>query len=226
MEEVLDLEKIFILLKKNLMSIIGLAVLGAIIAALISFFLITPIYTASTQILVNKSEGPSQMEFQANQTDLQLINTYSEIIKSPVILDEVKENLKLKDNLIGKVAVTNTTQSKVITLTVSETSNEKAVKIANEITQVFKNKINKIMKVDNVTVLNKAIKNDKALPVKPQPILNIIIGLFAGAILAILIGFLKEVFDKRIQNDEDVQNVLNIPVIGSIPHFDEKSLKN
>ncbi|WP_414052819.1 YveK family protein [Macrococcus animalis] len=222
MEEVLDLGKLLKILKKNLMAIIGLSMMGALIAALISFFLITPIYSSSTQILVNKSESPSQMEFQANQTDLQLINTYSEIIKSPVILDEVSKNLGLKTNLQKNVSVANTAQSKVISITVTAKSNSVAVKIANEITKVFQKKINKIMKVDNVTVLTKAKNNPNAYPIKPAPLLNIALGLFIGALIGLVIAFLKYLFDNRIQSEEDVKNILNIPVLGTIPNFDQK----
>lgn len=226
MEEVLDLKKVLNLLKKNLKLIIGLSILGALIAAFISFYLITPIYSASTQLLVNKSESAGQMEFQDNQTDLQLINTYNEIIKSPVILDEVSKNLKISSNLSNKVVVSNTTQSKVISITVNETSSEKAAKIANEITKVFKKKINKIMKVDNVTVLNEAKGAKNAAPIKPRPLVNIIIGLLFGALLGILFGLLREIFDNRIQSDEDVKQALNIPVIGTVPHLDENLIKS
>lgn len=226
MEEVLDLKKVLNLLKKNLKLIIGLSILGALIAAFISFYLITPIYSASTQLLVNKSESAGQMEFQDNQTDLQLINTYNEIIKSPVILDEVSKNLKISSNLSNKVVVSNTTQSKVISITVNETSSEKAAKIANEITKVFNKKINKIMKVDNVTVLNEAKGAKNAAPIKPRPLVNIIIGLLFGALLGILFGLLREIFDNRIQSDEDVKQALNIPVIGTVPHFDENLIKS
>ncbi|MGK0576851.1 YveK family protein [Macrococcus capreoli] len=226
MEEVLDLGKIIKMIRKNTMLIIGLSVLGALFSAFISFFLITPIYSASTQVLVNKNEIQSQMDLQSTQADLQLINTYSEIMKSPVILDEVAKNLKIDTNIQKKVTVTSTNQSKVITITVNDTSDKMAVSIANEITKVFKKKINKIMKVDNVTVLNEAKQNLNAKPIKPQPIFNILIGVLLGAILGFIFGFVRDILDKRIQNEEDVKNELNIPVLGSIPHFEENLLGN
>lgn len=224
MEEVIDLEKLYKLILRNLKTIIGVSILGALIAAVISFYFITPVYSAKTQILINKKESTDQFEFQANQADLQLVNTYSEIIKSPVILDEVSDKLKLKKNLDSQVNISNSAESKVINITVNDTSHNNAVKIANEITDVFKRKINKMMKVDNVTVLNLAKENKNAKPINPKPLLNIIIGTLLGLTLSLIYVFLKSLFDKRVKTEDEIKELLDIPVIGTIPYFDEKTL--
>ncbi|MGV2874580.1 Wzz/FepE/Etk N-terminal domain-containing protein [Macrococcus capreoli] len=225
MEEVLDLERLYKLILRNLKTIFGVAILGAIIAAIISFYFITPKYSASTQILINKQENKDQLEFQANQADLQLVNTYSEIIKSPVILDEVSKNLKLNKSIQSNVNVSNSAQSKVINITITDTSHSNAVKIANEITDVFKSKINKIMKVDNVTVLNPAKDDKNASPIQPKPLINILIGAFIGLTLSLFYVMLRSLLDKRVTTEEEVNELLNLPVIGMIPHFDEKNVK-
>ena len=69
---------------------------AAIVSAIISFFFMTPIYQSSTQILVNqkKQEGTA-IQYNEVQANIQLTNTYKVIIKSPVILDQVKEKLGL-----------------------------------------------------------------------------------------------------------------------------------
>ncbi|QCT74495.1 YveK family protein [Macrococcoides canis] len=225
MEEVIDISKILNLLKRNWKFIVGLSLLGALIAAAVSFFLIKPTYSASTQILVNSKEETSQMELQANQADLQLINTYNEIIKSPVILDKVAENLKIPKNLVSNINVTNSTQSKVITINATAKNYKDAAKIVNETAKVFSKEVGKIMKTDNVTVLTKADENLKASPIKPKPLINTLIGLILGLLLALALTLLNNILDKRVKTEEDVQEILGIPVIGMIPHFDEKTLK-
>ncbi|UTH00854.1 capsule biosynthesis protein CapA [Macrococcoides canis] len=225
MEEVIDISKVLNLLKRNWKLIVGLSLLGALLAAAISFFLIKPTYSATTQILVNSNEEQSQLELQANQTDLQLINTYNEIIKSPVILDKVAENLKIKNGLGSKISVSNATQSKVITINAKASNYKDAAKIVNETARVFSKEIGKIMKTDNVTVLTKADEELSASPVSPKPLLNSLIGLLLGLILSIAFVLLKSIIDKRIQTEEDVREFLGLPVIGMIPHFDERNLK-
>ncbi|MGK0553075.1 YveK family protein [Macrococcus capreoli] len=226
MEEVIDLEKLYKLILRNLKTILGISILGAIIAAIISFYFITPKYSASTQILINKQESTDQLEFQANQADLQLVNTYSEIIKSPVILDQVAKNLKLNKNIQSSVNVSNTAQSKVINITVTDNSHSNAVKIANEITDVFRSKINKIMKVDNVTVLNPAKDQKHVSPIKPKPLMNILIGALLGLIISMAVVILRTLMDKSVKTEEQVREILDLPVIGMIPYFDDKTLEN
>ncbi|MCE4955678.1 YveK family protein [Macrococcoides caseolyticum] len=225
MEEILNLSKSVGLIKKNWRFIIGFTILGALLAAGISFFLIKPTYSASTQILVNSQGENSQFELQANQTDLQLINTYNEIIKSPVILDKVAAKLKIKNDLASKITVNNSTQSKVITINAQERNYKDAAEIVNETAKVFSKEVGKIMKTDNVTVLTKADEDLKPSPVKPKPLINIIIGSILGILISLSIIILKVLFDKRVKTEEDVQEALGIPVIGTIPYFDEKTLK-
>ncbi|QNR07500.1 YveK family protein [Macrococcoides canis] len=225
MEEVIDISKVLNLLKRNWKFIVGLSLLGALIAAAISFFLIKPTYSASTQILVNSKENTNQLELQANQADLQLINTYNEIIKSPVILDKVAKNLKIDNNLQSKLKVSNANQSKVITINATSNHYKDAVKIVNETANVFSKEVGKIMNTDNVTILNKADENLQPSPVSPKPILNSMIGLILGLISSVLFILIRNILDKRLQTEEQINEVLNLPVIGMIPHFDEKSLK-
>lgn len=225
MEEVIDISKVLNLLKRNWKFIVGLSLLGALLAAAISFFLIKPTYSASTQILVNNKASEDRLELQANQTDLQLINTYNEIIKSPVILDKVAKNLNISNDLSSKISVSNSTQSKVITIAATSKNYKDAAKIVNETARVFSKEVGKIMNTDNVTVLTKADEDLKPSPVKPKPLINTLIGLILGLLLALAITLLNNMLDKRVRTEEEVQEILGLPVIGTIPHFDEKTLK-
>ena len=225
MEEVIDISKVLKLLKRNWKFIVGLSLLGALLAAAISFFLIKPTYSASTQILVNSNGEKTQLELQANQTDLQLINTYNEILKSPVILNKVANNLKINKDLSSDISVSNSTQSKVITINATARNYTDAAKIVNETANVFSKEVGKIMKTDNVTVLAKADEKSTQGPISPKPLLNTALGLLIGFIVGALFVMIRTLLDKRIQTEEDVRNLLDLPVIGMIPHFDEKTLK-
>ena len=92
---------------------------------------------------------------------------------------------------------------------------KKSEDIANKVANVFKDDMPHIMNVDNVSILSTA--NGTAEKVSPKISVNLIIGLFVGLVLAIFIIALKEMLDKRIKSEEDVERELNIPVLGSIP---------
>lgn len=222
MEETIDLSKLFGILKKNIKYIIILPIVFLILSMLITFVFITPIYSTSTQVLVNQKETDSQLMAQQVQSDLQLVNTYSEIIKSPRILDKASKNLKGKytrNELSEMLTVNNQAESKILNITVENESRENAGKVANEIANVFSKDVKDIMNVDNVTILSKADNNGSK--VSPKPLINAVVGVFLGLIVALIIIFLKELLDKRIKTEADVEEQLNIPVLGTIQRFDQ-----
>lgn len=187
-----------------------------LIALLMTMFLMKPKYESNTQVLVNQKEKKSELMAQEVQSNIQLVNTYSEIVKSPRILDEVaKKNKKYSASEI-KSMLTATTQaeSQILNVNIESGSKKDAEKVANDIAKVFSDEMPDIMNVDNVTILSKA--NGTASKVSPSLIINLAIGLILGLILALIIIILKEIFDKRIRTEEDIERELNIPVLGSI----------
>ncbi|MEB7657759.1 Wzz/FepE/Etk N-terminal domain-containing protein [Mammaliicoccus vitulinus] len=220
MEETIDLSKLFAILKKNMKYLIILPIVFLVLSMVMTFLFMTPKYSSSTQVLVNQKETDSQMMAQQVQSDLQLVNTYSEIIKSPRILDKVSKNLKGKyssKEIEGMLTVSNQAESQILNIAVENESREAAGKVANEIANVFSKDVSKIMNVDNVSILSKADHNGNK--VSPQPLINAVVGVFLGLIIALIIIFLKEILDKRIKTEEDVEELLDLPVLGTIQDF-------
>lgn len=216
MENSLDLSKFMKSIKKNWKLLLILPIIFMLIALLMTMFLMKPKYESNTQVLVNQKEKKSELMAQEVQSNIQLVNTYSEIVKSPRILDEVaKKNKKYSASEI-KSMITATTQaeSQILNVNVESGSKKDAEKVANDIAKVFSDEMPNIMNVDNVTILSKA--NGTASKVSPSLIINLVIGLILGLILALIIIILKEIFDKRIRTEEDIERELNIPVLGSI----------
>src|SRR3954470_23184417 len=177
MEETISLKELLETLKKRLLLIVSITVIAAIISGVVSYFFLTPIYQASTQILVNQKKS-DQSVYNANevQTNLQLINTYNVIITSPAILDIVSKELDLKmtaAQLKGKITVGSEKDSQVVNLSVQDPDAEVAAQIANKTAEVFKRQIPSIMKVDNVSILAKADVSENPSPIKPRPLMNV-----------------------------------------------------
>ena len=96
MEETISLQELFETLKKRLVMIILITMTAGLLSGVYSYFFITPIYQASTQILINQEKNEQSFYSPSDiQTNLQLINTYNVIITSPAILDKVVAELKL-----------------------------------------------------------------------------------------------------------------------------------
>ncbi|MCM3597502.1 Wzz/FepE/Etk N-terminal domain-containing protein [Metabacillus idriensis] len=224
MEETISLKELFQTLKKRLSLIIIITAIAAATSGIISYFILTPIYQSSTQILVNQAKS-DQQAFQYNevQTNLQLINTYTVIIKSPAILDKVIDQLKLdttSSELNKKVAVSSEQDSQVVTISVEDEDPKKSAEIANTVALVFKKEISKIMSVDNVSVLSQAEVGIDPSPIKPRPVMNIAIALVVGLMAGVGLAFLLEFLDNTIKNEQDIEKHLGLPVLGAITRID------
>ncbi|MCA1065344.1 Wzz/FepE/Etk N-terminal domain-containing protein [Rossellomorea sp. AcN35-11] len=220
MEETISLRELMETLRKRMSLIILITLTAILVSGAVSFFLLTPVYQSTTQLLVNqaKSEQPGYNPGEV-QTNLQLINTYSEIIKSPRILEVVSSDLDSGLNasqLNEKISVATKNDSQVINLSVQDTDPQVAANIANKTAEVFKEQIPNIMNVDNVTVLAKAEVGEKQSPIKPKPVLNVAIAAVVGLMLGVGLAFLLEFLDNTIKTEQEVEKLLGLPVLGSI----------
>lgn len=217
MENTVDFTKIWGIIQKNWKLLVLLPIAFLLISLIYTFLIASPKYEASTQVLVNEKEKSDNMQAQQVQSNIQLVNTYSEIVKSPRILDEVaKEHKEYSSSQLNKMVSVNTeAQSQILNIGVKENSPKKSEQLTNDVAKVFKKEIPVIMNVDNVSVLSSA--EGTATKVSPKAIVNIIGSLLLGLVLAIIVIAFKEVFDKRIRTEEDVEKELQIPVLGSIP---------
>ncbi|MFQ3853151.1 YveK family protein [Staphylococcus parequorum] len=220
MESTIDLSKILQITRKNMKLLIILPIICLLISAIVTFFFLDAKYQASTQVLVNQKESDSQMMAQEVQSNLQLVNTYSEIVKSPRIIDKVSKELDRAystSELSNMITVTNQAESQVLNIAVDSKSENDSEHIANTVAKVFSEEVPDIMSVDNVSILSEA--DDTATQVAPKAMVNMVLGIVIGLILSLLIIFIKELLDKRIKSEEDVESELGIPVLGSIQKF-------
>ena len=230
MEETISLKELFQMLKKRLSLIFIITAIAVIAAGIISYFVITPIYQASTQLLVNQTKN-ELTEFNAGtvQTNLQLINTYNMIIKSPAILEKVADQLGsdlTAGQLNEKITVQSEADSQVVNLTVQDPDPQMAADIANTTAEVFEKEIVALMNIDNVNILAKAVVGENASPVKPQPLLNIAIALVVGLMAGVGLAFLLEYLDNTVKDEQDIEKALGLPVLGAIATFDSWTKTN
>jgi capsular polysaccharide biosynthesis protein len=225
MEETISLKDLLQTLKKRLNLILTITLLAILVSGVISYFFLTPIYQSSTQLLVNQSKNEQTMyNYNEVQTNLQLINTYNVIIKSPAILDLVIKELKLDmstGELNNKVTVASEKNSQVVNISVQDPNAKRAANIANKTAEVFTREISQIMNVDNVSILAKAQVGEKQSPIKPKPLLNIAIALVVGLMAGVGLAFLLEYFDNTIKTEQDIEKLLSMPVLGVITTITE-----
>ncbi|MDY4021062.1 MULTISPECIES: Wzz/FepE/Etk N-terminal domain-containing protein [Staphylococcus] len=216
MENTVDFTKIWEIIKKNWKLLVLLPIVFLLISLIYTFLIASPKYEATTQVLVNEKEKSDNMQAQQVQSNIQLVNTYTEIVKSPRILDEVsKEHKEYSVSQLNKMVSVNTkAQTQILYLSVKAGSKNKSEQLTNDVAKVFKKQIPVIMNVDNVSILS--VADGTSTRVSPNITINIVASLVFGLIFAIIIIIFKELFDKRIRTEEDVKRELDIPVLGSI----------
>ena len=85
-EVTIDLRRLFILIKKHLISILIWMIGLGLVAYGVSEYVLVPKYTASTQLLVNRKSTDVNQAYANQQADVNAITTYKDIITSRVIL--------------------------------------------------------------------------------------------------------------------------------------------
>ena len=185
------------------------------------YFVIPTKYEANTQLLMteNSSNQEPYIKAQEMAANLQLIQTYNDIIKSNAILTKVVEELKLTtsiDQLGDSIRIVNEKNSFVVTVYVKDKDKQIALDIANKIAQVVKAEIPRIISNNNITILSNAKLQNEEPPFWQQPQILIAIALFLAVGITFLVTFIKESFDVTIKSMEDLQPQ-NIQVLGVIP---------
>lgn len=221
----IDLRDIFRILKKRWKLIIVLPLACGLVSAMVSIYLLEPIYQSSTTLMVGKTyEGDQAYLLQYNDVLManQLVKTYSEIAKSRTVAEQVikKENLKITpEEFKDLIEVKPFNDTQLIQITVTYPDPYVARRLANISGRVFMDKVIQAMKVDNVNVIDLA--QVSLVPVKPNVKLNILVAAMLGLMVALGIAFLLEFLDQTIKTTDDVSRYLDLPVLGSVPRFED-----
>lgn len=206
--------------KKFFIIFVGLLV--GTIALLGSVFFIKPKYTSTTRIYVVSRSSDTSLTNQDLQAGSYLVNDYKEVITSSEVLSSVidQEKLSMSASELSKdIAVTIPTDTRVISISVTDTDAQRACDIANTVREVAAEKIKAVTKVDDVTTLESATKPSH--PSSPNVKKSAAIGALAGVFLAVVGILVAEVLDDRVRRPEDIEETLGMTLLGVVPDVDK-----
>ena len=214
----------YFLTKLWILIIIVLGVL--IIGNAYSLFIKVPLYQSKTKlVLVSESNAQTGMTQNDVMLNNNLVATYSEMIKSRDILKQVINNLGLKDesteSLSNKINVSTTANTQTIIISVSDTDGKTAKLICDEVARVFTKEIVKIYKLDNVHVYEKAIVSNS--PYNMNIVKDNVIYLLLGIVVGGGIIFLFFFFDTTIKSSEDIEEKMELNLLGIVPKVSVKA---
>lgn len=185
-------------------------------------FLVPRSYTSTTRLyVVNKTEGAvvSNQDLQAGSA---LTKDYREIILSEDVIDQTIADLGLnvsQREFISKLQVSVPADTRIISISVTNTEPEEAARIANALRQLSAEKIKAVTQVSDVTTLQEGRVPTR--PSGPNSVRAGVLGAVLGAVLVILGIITKEVLDDRVKRLEDLEK-MNLTLLGSLPFVKEE----
>ena len=195
----------------------------AVFSFLGTYFFIQPTYTSTTRIyVVNQATDNKNLSAQDLQAGTYLVNDYKEIITSNDVLSEVikDEKLNLSEAELSKmVSVNIPTDTRLISISVKAKTGQDAQVLANKVREVASKKIKTVTKVEDVTTLEEA--KLPSSPSSPNIKRNVLFGAILGGFVAIVAVLVREVLDDRIRRPEDVEDVLEMTLLGIVPDTDK-----
>ena len=220
--ETIDLLELLGVLRQHILALLLTTVLAALAGFLVSSFVLTPQYQASALMIVNTRQDTS-----ANVTSDQLnsasrlVSTYSIIVKSDTVLNQVIANLGLNmtyETLASKVEVSAVDETQVMEITVTDPNPDGARQVCEQITQVAPDAILTAVEAGSVKVISAAGVDPD--PVSPNIPRNTAIAGVLGLVVCVGILFLRVLLDNKINTEDDVTKHLGLTVIGVIPNYE------
>ena len=193
----------------------------------------TPTYQSTGTMLVSY-ESTNQTATQEYQFSNAITNTVVAFIKTNTVLDQVSEQTDISlGALKSNLSVSNSTNTLMIKVSYTSSDKEQAKNVVNTIMDVAKKTADTTETVDgkekpvyhmlygNLSVIDEAKNGGKV----SHTMRNTAIGLGAGVVLALIYVVIRELADNTFKSSEEIERVLNLPVLAGIPEYkfdDEK----
>lgn len=216
----MTLLELLTLLRKHLKLVIMLPIVCMVAMGLASVLMMNDTYTATTDMYVlASSEGSNSSS--ALSSDLSasqmLTNDVATLLQSDRVMSDAADQVGLP-NLRGyNITVTSESTTRVITLQVTSSDAQGSANVANALADCVSNVAQEVMNVESVNVIDEAPTPEA--PSGPNRMLYVAVAAMAGLFAAVAIVVLMDVIDTRVRSAEDVEELLELPVIGRIPEM-------
>lgn len=219
----IDLREVLAVLWKRAPVILLTGLMLALAALVGTKLFITPQYQSTTRMYVLAKQNNDTLTNSDLQTSTLLTNDYAELIKSRTVTEAVIAEMELElthEQLLQKVEVTVPSDTRILTISVTDTDPYMARDLANTIRDTASEHIQQVMDVEAVNVADEA--NIPNVPVSPSTMKNGLIAGVLGCILAMGVVLVQYLTNDTIKTTEDVERYLQLSILGLIPLDDSE----
>lgn len=213
----IDLLELFQVLLQKAWAIILCMVIGAGLAFGGTEMLLTPKYSASSQIYI-LTKTTSVTSLADIQMGAQLTVDFEVLAKSRPVVEEVIDELNLDytyEELVEMITTQNPSDTRILKMTVENEDPNLAKEIANAMAEVTAERVAYIMTTDKPKIVEEAVTPEK--PSSPSTVKNTALGGILGAVLAMGIIVIIYLMNDTIQTEEDVRKYLDLNTLAALP---------
>ena len=212
---------------------IWILILAFIVAAGGAFgyceYLVTPKYQATSSIMVTNgaitSQKDTDIKSSVSATDiaasLSLVRTVTDILSTSEVYRKVAKESGGKftyEEIANKATVSQRKEeSLIIDISYTNSDTKRAIEFANLFSAVACDYISNVIPYSNAVVVEKSTQARLVYPRTLTTVAGVGLGV---AVVLFIIFFLVENNNKVIRNEEDFMRQFDIPIIGSVPDFD------
>jgi capsular polysaccharide biosynthesis protein len=225
----IDLLELLAYYRERIVWIILGFLAGAVIAGLITYYLITPDYTATSKMYMVSSSSQSVVDLTDLNIGQSLSKDYVELLKTRPIIESVIEEQGLDYDyaqLLSMLSMSTLSDTRIIAIRATSKDPEEAMNIANALADKGVKELPKLMETPQPHIAEYAI-----IPVNPSSpsfSRNTMIGALIGMIIVLGIFTIRFMLDDTFKTAEDIEKefgVIPLTVIpeGKIQGFDAGS---
>jgi len=232
MEQELSLRDVLGVLRRRAWIVLVVVFVAVVLAALLSYVILVPVYQANTSLIVNERQtvalATDGLDYGQIQTYRSLAVTYAKIITSRAVLQDTIDTLKLPETVQQLTSMTTVQvqgQTEIIAVSVKDKDATRAALIANTVASSFITQLPTLVnRVENVSVIDRAVPLTDQ--VSPRPLLNIAVAFVAALMLGVLLAFLVDYFDDTVKTPEDVKKLFDLRVLAVVPDMHAKGARH
>lgn len=214
----IDLVEVFYLLWGNILKILACVVAGAVLAFGFTFFFVTPKYQASASIYIVSASNDSIVNLTDLQIGAQLTADYQELMLSRPLLQDVIRNLELDTpykSLARQISITNTSDTRILKITVTDADPQLAADIANELVKQACIYLPKIMETESPNLVEDAVVPSQKF--SPSYSRNTVLGALLGAVLCCGVLLVRYLMNDTFVTPDDIAKYFGTQPLATIP---------
>jgi capsular polysaccharide biosynthesis protein len=218
-EEIIKIEDIVDILMKRWKMILSITLLATLTAAIISFFVIAPKYEASTKVFIGKENTKDQ---NYNNSDIQmyqqLLKTYAGVITTNDLVEKAIQTANLNvtsEEVLTGLTVTPSANTQILEIKYISTDRVLSRDLVDAVTTQFIKTSTELIPNGNVKIIESVKLPENAA--SPNKKMNIAIAFLLGLMISVGLAFLLDFMDNTFKTKEQLEQILGVPVIGTIP---------